>query len=144
MKTLLLVLAVVGLSGCAVYPAPAAYETYGYGSGSPYIVAPPVTPYGGTVYRYRDYNRDYRGAYPHSPQRRPRDSDRDGVPNGLDNCPTAANSSQLDSDADTIPGPSPWARIIWNNKAAFFGASRTQPWDAGRPRLPVSLVAWMA
>ena len=94
MKTLLLVLAVVGLSGCAVYPAPAAYETYGYGSGSPYIVAPPVAPYGGTVYRYRDYNRDYRGAYPHhSPQRRPRDSDRDGVPDRLDR----------DRDGDGVP-----------------------------------------
>ena len=39
---------------------------------------------------------------------------------------------------------SPCARIIWNNKAAFFGARRTQPCEAGRPRLPVSLVAWMA
>lgn len=40
MKTLFLVLAVAGLSGCAVYPAPA-YEAYG-GAGPSYVVGQPV------------------------------------------------------------------------------------------------------
>ena len=101
MKTLLALLAVAGLSGCAVYPAPA-YETYGGVAGPPYVVEPPVYIYGG-VYHYSDppvyaypriYNRTHPGVLaPHRPwpnvqARRPRpgahDRDRDGVPNRLD------------------------------------------------------------
>lgn len=83
MKTLLALLAVAGLSGCAVYPAPA-YETYGgVVVGQPYAVAPPMPIYSG-VYRYngspvyahpRIHNRVHSGA---------RDRDRDGVPNRVD------------------------------------------------------------
>ena len=63
MKTLLLVLSAVGLTGCAVYPTPA-YEPYGYGGygdvgGPPVVVAPqPVYIYGSGVYRS--------GGYPHA------------------------------------------------------------------------------
>lgn len=45
MKTLLLVLAAAGLSGCAVYPAPA-YQSYGV-AGAPYGVDQPVYIQGG-------------------------------------------------------------------------------------------------
>ena len=56
MKTLLLILATAGLSGCAVYPAPA-YEVYG-GAGPPYVAPPPVYIQGGA---YGTYGH---GAYP--------------------------------------------------------------------------------
>jgi hypothetical protein len=104
MKTLLLVLAVAGLSGCAVYPA-APYESYE--SSTPYVVTPPLYIQGNLVYRHDVYPRAYpyvypRGYYrahpgfvPHYPQRprihgpspRPRDRDGDGVPNKFDRRP---------------------------------------------------------
>ena len=97
MKTLLLVLCAAGLTGCAVYPAPA-YESYGYGeygnaAGPPLVVAPqPVYIYGGGVYRSGAYPYAYprryvgppppRGFAPHVPRPghgvRDRDRDRDG------------------------------------------------------------------
>lgn len=55
MKTLLLLLAAAGLSGCAVYPAPASYEVYG--GGPPYVVRQPVYIEGGVTYA------PYYGAY---------------------------------------------------------------------------------
>lgn len=72
MKILLPLLAVAGLSGCAVYPEP------GYGTYAPgYQVAVPVQPsisiYGGTRYG---------GARPYRPGAR--DQDRDGIPNRFD------------------------------------------------------------
>lgn len=97
MKTLLLVLSAVGLSGCAVYPAPA-YDSYGgygnyggygsYGSyssyggavGPPLVVAPqPVYIYGSGVYRSGGYPHAYprgyapvpvppRAFFPHGPR----------------------------------------------------------------------------
>ncbi|MGH8034747.1 MAG: thrombospondin type 3 repeat-containing protein [Lysobacterales bacterium] len=107
MKTLLLVLSVAGLSGCAVYPAPA-YESYG--PGPPYVVEQqPVYIQGGGVYRYggypyaypRGYNRFHPGVFSHQPPivhaPRPhpgaRDQDRDGIPNRLDR----------DRDGDGVP-----------------------------------------
>ena len=60
MKTLLLVLAAAGLSGCAVYPAPA-YQTYG-GAGAPYVVDQPVYIQGGAS--YGTYGSHGYGAYP--------------------------------------------------------------------------------
>jgi len=106
MKTLLLVLSAVGLTGCAVYPAPA-YEPYGYGGyggvvGPPVVVAPqPVYIYGSGVYRSGGYPHAYPRPYvapprvwvPHGPRPgvqgpRPghgtRDRDGDGIPNRLD------------------------------------------------------------
>lgn len=99
MKTLLALLAVAGLSGCAVYPVPA-YETYGGVAGPPYVAAPPVYIYGGVtrysappVYAYpRIYNRPHPGVLaphasrPHVQAPRPgaRDRDRDGIPNRVD------------------------------------------------------------
>lgn len=81
MKTILLVLAAAGLSGCAVYPVPA-YDTYGAG---PAYVAPPVYLYGGGVYRYGGYPHAYpRGYNQPRPDHRARDLDRDGIPNRLD------------------------------------------------------------
>ena len=102
MKTLILVLTAAGLSGCAVYPAPA-YETYG--ASPAYVVEQPVYLYGGGVYRQGGYGQPYaypRGynrapppsAFSHHPQSphgyapRPghgaRDRDRDGIPNRMD------------------------------------------------------------
>ena len=49
-KTILPVLALAGLGGCAVYPAPG-YDSYGYGSG-PYATEPPITVYGGSSISY--------------------------------------------------------------------------------------------
>jgi len=49
LKTILPVLALAGLGGCAVYPA--GYDSYGYGSG-PYVTEPPVTVYGGGSISY--------------------------------------------------------------------------------------------
>ncbi|MBK5204038.1 MAG: hypothetical protein JJD98_01105 [Polaromonas sp.] len=82
MKTILLVLAAAGLSGCAVYPLPA-YDTYG--AAPPYVVAPPVYIYGGGVYRYGGYPHAYPRGYDRSrPNHGARDLDRDGIPNRLD------------------------------------------------------------
>ncbi|MGH8856648.1 MAG: thrombospondin type 3 repeat-containing protein [Polaromonas sp.] len=102
MKTLLLVLSAAGLSGCAVYPAPA-YESYGPGPAYG-VEQQPVYIQGGGVYRYggyphaypRGYNRVYPGAFPHhppGPHPRARDQDRDGIPNRLDR----------DRDGDGVP-----------------------------------------
>lgn len=76
MKTLVLVLAAVGLSGCAVYPAPV-YET-AYDPGSPYVVAPPVY-LQGSVYWF-----DYPNVYPRGYNRfRPGIFPRHAPPHGL-------------------------------------------------------------
>lgn len=69
MKTLLVILGAVGLTGCAVYPTPG-YDTYGYGGygdvgSQSVVVVPPPQPvyiYGGGVYRS--------GGYPHAYPRR--------------------------------------------------------------------------
>jgi hypothetical protein len=52
MKTILTVLAVAGLSGCAVYPVPAYEQPYG---ASPVYGAPPAVIYGSGVYRQGGY-----------------------------------------------------------------------------------------
>lgn len=64
MKTLLLVFAAAGLTGCAVYPAPS-YETYGNTAPTPYIVEQqqPTYIYGGGGYRSGGYYRPYPGEY---------------------------------------------------------------------------------
>ena len=118
MKTLLLVLAAAGLSGCAVYPASSygtygAYESYGpyqsYGMSAPYVVTPHVYIQGGAVYQSNTYPSHYRHVVPphavqppvHAPRPRVRDRDRDrnrdsdgdGVPNRLDR----------DRDGDGLP-----------------------------------------
>ncbi|MDO8718323.1 MAG: hypothetical protein Q7K20_04980 [Polaromonas sp.] len=53
MKTILTVLAVAGLSGCAVYPVPG-YEQP-YGAGPVYGAPPPAVIYGSGVYRQGGY-----------------------------------------------------------------------------------------
>lgn len=107
MKTLLLVLAATGLSGCAVYPAPA-YEAYG-GAGPPYVVQQPVYIQGGAYYGAypqpyvypRYYHPGYRAfpraapprhgarpnAHPVRPGRGAHDRDGDGVRNRHDRRP---------------------------------------------------------
>ena len=112
MKTLFLLVAAAGLSGCAVYPAAPGYETYGtYGAiaAPPYVVEQPVYIHGG-VYPYRSpygypggYNRVHPNVFsgypprPHLHAPRPgfgaRDRDRDGIPNRLDR----------DRDGDGVP-----------------------------------------
>ena len=52
MKTILTVLAVAGLSGCAVYPVPGYEQPYG---GGPVYGAPPAAIYGSGVYRQGGY-----------------------------------------------------------------------------------------
>ena len=111
LQTMLPVLALAGLGGCAVYPAPG-YDSYGHGSG-PYAAEPPVTVYGGGTISYggsygypvpvlpRGY---YEGRPPPPPRPHPgphlhpgerprpghwtrhphRDQDRDGVPDRFD------------------------------------------------------------
>lgn len=71
---ILVALAVVGLTGCAVYPTPGYY--------GPVAVQPSVSIYGGTRY----------GGYV-APRRGPRDQDRDGIPNRFDR----------DRDGDGVP-----------------------------------------
>jgi hypothetical protein len=110
-KTMAPALALAGLGGCAVYPAPG-YDSYGHGSG-PYAAEPPVTVYGGGTISYggsygypvpvlpRGY---YEGRPPPPPRPHPgphlhpgerprpghwtrhphRDQDRDGVPDRFD------------------------------------------------------------
>ena len=52
LQTMLPVLALAGLGGCAVVPA-SGYDSYGYGYGSgPYATEPPVTVYGGGTISY--------------------------------------------------------------------------------------------
>ncbi len=62
MKTLLSLLAVAALSGCAVYP-PVAYNTYDGSVVAPYAVAPPVYIYDGGLYPYGVYGAY--GTYPY-------------------------------------------------------------------------------
>ena len=62
MKTLILTLATAALTGCAVYPAAPAYETYGVAP--PVYGPPPVYLYGAGVYRYGGYPSPY--AYSHA------------------------------------------------------------------------------
>lgn len=110
MKTLLVVLAAEGLSGCAVYPA-SSYDGYATGSPyvqpylspyvqpypAPYVVTPPLYLHGGMVYRRDAYPRVHPGNHhwvdprfvPHPSRHpgygsRPRDRDRDGIPNRQD------------------------------------------------------------
>lgn len=61
MKTLLSLLAVAALSGCAVYPS-AAYDTYDGSVVAPYGVVQPMYIYGGGLYPYGAYGAY--GAYP--------------------------------------------------------------------------------
>lgn len=100
MKTLLLLVATAGLSGCAVYPVPG-NEVYG-GGAAPYVIEQPVYIQGGVNYgNYprpyvypRAYYRGHPGVAPHRwprpnahpvrPGRGARDRDRDGIPNRLD------------------------------------------------------------
>jgi hypothetical protein len=112
MKTLLLLCAAAGLTGCAVYPAP--YDNYGGAVSAPYgVVEQPVYLYGSGVYRADSYPQPvYPRAYHRPPpppvvvvpqQRPPRpfvqgpprrgDRDGDGVPNRMDR----------DRDGDGIP-----------------------------------------
>ena len=92
MKTLVVILAVLSLGGCAVYPAPA-YDPYG---SSPRVVAPPVYIYGGGVYRYGGDDREHPSVpqrQPPRPNQRMHDQDRDGVPDRVD----------ADRDGDGVP-----------------------------------------
>jgi hypothetical protein len=108
MKTTLLVLAAAGLSGCAVYPAPA-YDAYG--PGPAYVVEQPVyiggaVQYGGYPYAYpRGFYRPAPRAFAHGPPRphlqaprpgpgageRHHDRDGDGVRNRSDRRPHDRN-----------------------------------------------------
>lgn len=56
MKTFVLALAVAGLAGCAVYPAPAPYGPY---AGAPAYVGQPAYPYSAGVYPYGAYPSPY-------------------------------------------------------------------------------------
>ena len=105
LKTILPVLTLAALGGCAVYPAPG-YDGYGYG-GSPYATEPPVTVYGSGTISYGNsygypvpvrvpvYPRGYYEGRPPPPRpdagpRHPprgqynRDQDRDGIPDRVD------------------------------------------------------------
>ncbi|MBG6076734.1 hypothetical protein [Polaromonas sp. CG_9.11] len=66
MKTFLVLCAVAGLSGCAVYPSPG-YETYGYDVPAPQVIRQPVYIYGGggggTVYRSDGFGNAYPQGY---------------------------------------------------------------------------------
>lgn len=78
MKALLLVLVTVGISGCAVYPAPHG----AYGDGGYRYSTPGQTYYPNYPRRVHDQDRDG------IPNRRDRDRDGDGVPNRWDSQPT--------------------------------------------------------
>ena len=84
MKILLPLLAVAGLSGCAVYPAPG-YETHAPGYYGAVPVPPWISIYGGASYGGA---RPYRSGL--------RDQDRDGIPNRFDR----------DRDGDGVPNRS--------------------------------------
>ena len=66
MKSIFMVLALAGLSGCAVYPQ-AAYQDYGAEAGAqPYAVQPPSPLYiGPGGYGYSDYASPYLYGYPY-------------------------------------------------------------------------------
>ena len=102
MKTIFVLMAVAGLSGCAVYPVPA-YEPYGMGP--VYVAPPPVVFYGSGMYRQGGYPDVHPPGYvrprpgvlvqpaprplvqaPH-PGHRARDRDGDGIPDRLDRRP---------------------------------------------------------
>lgn len=110
LKTLLPLLTVLGLTGCAVYPTPG-YDYYDtappYGAIQPYSVGPPVYLHGSLVYQYdhysaprgypRSYYRARPGYVPHHPphplghvpraEPRGRDRDGDGAPDRADHRP---------------------------------------------------------
>ena len=114
MKTFLALCAVVGLSGCAVYPAPG-YDTYGYDVPAPQVIQQPVYIQGsGTVYRSDGFGYGRPWGYHRPPPPPPvvvvpgprpgrpfvqgprpgrGDRDGDGVPNRVDR----------DRDGDGIP-----------------------------------------
>lgn len=129
MKTILTVLAVAGLSGCAVYPVPA-YEQP-YGTGPVYGAPPPVYLYGSGVYRQGGYIDAPPPVYvrpppvyvrppppriigqpaPHVLVPRPghgsghRDSDRDGIPDRVDrdrDGDGVRNRADRDRDGDGV------------------------------------------
>lgn len=95
-KTLLLLVAAVSLSGCAVYPA---YDTYEVGPA--YVAPPPVYIYGSGVYRYsnpsyvpvypRGYYRPHSGPgrrnWSHNTPSNRWDRDGDGIRNRNDRWP---------------------------------------------------------
>ena len=66
MKTLFCVIAAASLSGCAVYPAGPAYETYGAPAGPvyPYVAQQPIYIQGGAVYRSNNVPHPHPYAYP--------------------------------------------------------------------------------
>lgn len=69
-----------------------------------------------------------------------RDSDRDGIPDITDNCPTTSNANQLDSDGDGIgdvcdptpyPPPAPRAKVILLDFDGHYVANTM--WNANGP-----------
>ncbi|MES2943084.1 MAG: thrombospondin type 3 repeat-containing protein [Pseudomonadota bacterium] len=107
-KLALAAVALAGLGGCAVYPAPGygGYGYDGYSTAQPAVVEQsPVYIYGTTTYRNayaqpRGYvappPRHYRRGYADQdrdgiPNRADRDRDGDGVPNRYDGRPTNPN-----------------------------------------------------
>lgn len=114
MKTVLVLCAAAGLSGCAVYPAPG-YETYGYDVPAPQVIQQPVyIQGGGTIYRSDGFGHAYPRGYHrppppvvvvpgprpgrpfvHGPRpgRGQGDRDGDGIPNRFDR----------DRDGDGVP-----------------------------------------
>lgn len=130
MKTLLLLLTAAGLTGCAVYPAPA-YEPYGGVAAPPYVVEQPVYIYGGGGGYSRPYpygynrppppppviirphrppppvvvvpNRPFHpGAHQPRPGRGNGDRDRDGIPNRRD-FDGVRPPTERDRDGDGVP-----------------------------------------
>lgn len=132
MKTLLLLLTAAGLTGCAVYPAPA-YEPYGGVAAPPYVVEQPTYIYGGGYsrpYPPRIYDRPppppvvvlphrppppvvvvpnrpfHPGAHPPRPGRGYGDRDHDGIPNRFDrdrDNDGIRNRRDRDRDGDGVP-----------------------------------------
>lgn len=124
MKTILTVLAVAGLSGCAVYPVPAYEQPY---SAVPvYGAPPPVVIYGSGVYRHDRYPVAPPPVYVRPPPPRiilqpaprpqvlvprpghgsgHRDSDRDGIPDRVDrdrDGDGVRNRADRDRDGDGV------------------------------------------